>query len=102
MIIAVAAAIAVPIAYYQIKAQTERQFGFLADFNIAYGQLSQKYSNCIFMYQQGMYVNLAVSSTCDKTQFLEAVNYYKTHGFPYEYQYINTLAWTSMMLTSEP
>jgi hypothetical protein len=49
MIIGITAAIAVPIAYYQIKERTEQQFHFLKviGFNTAYGQnVTRTFMDC--------------------------------------------------------
>ncbi len=56
----------------------------------AFGQLSQPFSDCITLMFQGDVVVLATGEDCTKSQFSEAVDYYKANGYPVEDMYMHS------------
>ena len=67
----------------------------------AYGQSSQPYANCIFIFYEGDSVQLAEDEDCDSKQFAEAVTYYKANGYPHEESYSDFGFGKTMQLHSE-
>jgi hypothetical protein len=56
---------------------------------ITYGQYSSPFSKCISLFMAGDAVQLTEDEDCNSSQWQEAVQYYKTHGYPNEGTYMD-------------
>ena len=56
---------------------------------IAYGQSSAPFANCISLFMAGDAVQLSEDEDCNAQQFAEAVTYYKANGYPHEESYMD-------------
>lgn len=61
----------------------------LVSVDIAYGQSSSPYSNCIMLMMEGDAVQLNMDDDCNEAQWNEAVQYYKANGYPNEESYMD-------------
>ncbi len=64
--------------------------------DVAYGQSSAPYANCISLFMAGDAVQLTEDEDCSSSQWQEAVQYYKANGYPHEDSYMWTLAMASL------
>ncbi len=69
--------------------------------DVAYGQSSAPFANCIMMYDKTLQVLLSTDEDCNQQQFSEAVAYYKANGFPHEGSYNNLFGTKSMQLLTD-
>jgi hypothetical protein len=56
---------------------------------IAYGQSSAPFANCISLFMAGDAVQLTEDEDCNSSQWQEAVQYYKANGYPHEDSYMD-------------
>ena len=57
--------------------------------DIAYGQSSAPFANCISLFMEGDAVQLSEDEDCNSSQWQEAVQYYKANGYPHENSYMD-------------
>ena len=57
--------------------------------DVAYGQSSAPFANCISLFMEGDAVQLSEDEDCNEQQFAEAVTYYKENGYPHEESYMD-------------
>ena len=68
---------------------------------IAYGQSSSPYSNCIMLMMEGDTVQLNMDDDCSEAQWNEAVAHYKANGYPNEESYMDMLGSKFIQLSSD-
>jgi hypothetical protein len=56
---------------------------------ITYGKSSIPFKNCISLFMAGDVVQLTEGEDCNSSQWQEAVQYYKAHGYPNEASYMD-------------
>ena len=69
--------------------------------DVAYGQSSSPYSNCIILMMKGEAVQLNMDDDCNEAQWNEAVAYYKANGYPNEESYMDMLGSKFIQLDSD-
>ena len=69
--------------------------------DVAYGQLSSPYANCISMMMKGDFVQLNMDDDCNEAQWNEAVQHYKANGYPNEESYMDMLGNKFIQLDSD-
>lgn len=69
--------------------------------DVAYGQSSSPYSNCIVLMMEGDTVQLNMDDDCNETQWNEAVQHYKANGYPNEESYMDMLGSKFIQLDSD-
>jgi hypothetical protein len=69
--------------------------------DIAYGQSSSPYANCIMLMMEGDSVQLNMDDDCNEAQWNEAVQHYKANGYPNEESYMDMLGSKFIQLDSD-
>lgn len=69
--------------------------------DVAYGQLSSPYANCISMMMKGDFVQLNMDDDCNEAQWNEAVQHYKANGYANEESYMDMLGIKFIQLDSD-
>ena len=69
--------------------------------NLAHGQSSSPFANCIYFKSAYNTIALNTDDDCNEEQFIQAVAYYKTHGYPIEEMFTDMGFRKYMTLESE-
>jgi hypothetical protein len=69
--------------------------------NVAYGQSSSPFSNCIMLMMEGDTVQLNMDDDCNEAQWNEAVQHYKANGYPNEESYMDMFGSKFIQLDSD-
>lgn len=59
--------------------------------DVAYGQSSSPYANCISMIMKGDFVQLSMDDDCNESEWTAAVQHYKANGYPNEDSYMDMI-----------
>ena len=69
--------------------------------DVAYGQSSSPYANCISMMMKGDFVQLSMDDDCNESDWTAAVEHYKANGYPNEESYMDMLGSKFIQLSSD-
>ena len=69
--------------------------------DVAHGQSSSPYSNCIMLMMEGDTVQLNTDDDCNEAQWNEAVQHYKANGYPNEESYMDMFGSKFIQLDSD-
>jgi hypothetical protein len=69
--------------------------------DVAYGQSSSPYANCISVIMKGDFVQLSMDDDCNESEWTAAVQHYKANGYPNEDSYMDMIGSKFIELDSD-